>query len=218
MFLKLRNGNVPQIYTHSNPSGCMQYSHYTDKRWTWLWKNWLWKCSVSKWWFITYNVSMCQSLSTHPRGDGKSGDVSESTNHSWSFTAKRRRRLKKLSQLSHVFFSFFRRMLQRCFAVMLQESSVDYKTIRNFSPAKGRVKKKRLNSHFCVNLTFYLFLRLCGRIIHKMICLCLYDIIESPVLFVSFLRRITTTAACMMDLRRYPLDEQNCTLEIESCK
>ncbi|CAH7460439.1 Gabrb3 [Phodopus roborovskii] len=28
---------------------------------------------------------------------------------------------------------------------------------------------------------------------------------------------ITTTAACMMDLRRYPLDEQNCTLEIESC-
>lgn len=30
--------------------------------------------------------------------------------------------------------------------------------------------------------------------------------------------RITTTAACMMDLRRYPLDEQNCTLEIESCK
>lgn len=104
MFLKLKNGNVPQIYTHSNPSGCMQYSHYTDKRWTWLWKNWLWKCSVSKWWFITYNVSMCQSLSTHPRGDGKSGEVSESTNHSWSFTAKRRRRLKKLS---HVFFSFF---------------------------------------------------------------------------------------------------------------
>ncbi|TNN86849.1 Gamma-aminobutyric acid receptor subunit beta-4 [Liparis tanakae] len=30
------------------------------------------------------------------------------------------------------------------------------------------------------------------------------------------LLRITTTAACMMDLRRYPLDEQNCTLEIES--
>ncbi|KAF4798915.1 Gamma-aminobutyric acid receptor subunit beta-2 [Turdus rufiventris] len=29
-------------------------------------------------------------------------------------------------------------------------------------------------------------------------------------------KRITTTAACMMDLRRYPLDEQNCTLEIES--
>lgn len=35
--------------------------------------------------------------------------------------------------------------------------------------------------------------------------------------FVSAVR-ITTTAACMMDLRRYPLDEQNCTLEIESCE
>ncbi|MBN3283606.1 GBRB1 protein, partial [Polyodon spathula] len=34
------------------------------------------------------------------------------------------------------------------------------------------------------------------------------------LLFLVF--RITTTAACMMDLRRYPLDEQNCTLEIES--
>lgn len=33
-----------------------------------------------------------------------------------------------------------------------------------------------------------------------------------------FFFRITTTAACMMDLRRYPLDEQNCTLEIESCE
>lgn len=33
-----------------------------------------------------------------------------------------------------------------------------------------------------------------------------------------FAFRITTTAACMMDLRRYPLDEQNCTLEIESCE
>ncbi|KAK7893636.1 hypothetical protein WMY93_022788 [Mugilogobius chulae] len=33
----------------------------------------------------------------------------------------------------------------------------------------------------------------------------------------SLSTEITTTAACMMDLRRYPLDEQNCTLEIESC-
>lgn len=37
-----------------------------------------------------------------------------------------------------------------------------------------------------------------------------------PCLCFAF--RITTTAACMMDLRRYPLDEQNCTLEIESCE
>lgn len=37
-----------------------------------------------------------------------------------------------------------------------------------------------------------------------------YFLLSSPF-------RITTTAACMMDLRRYPLDQQNCTLEIESC-
>jgi len=36
--------------------------------------------------------------------------------------------------------------------------------------------------------------------------------------FLSSPFRITTTAACMMDLRRYPLDQQNCTLEIESCE
>ncbi|KAJ8027933.1 Gamma-aminobutyric acid receptor subunit beta-3 [Holothuria leucospilota] len=28
--------------------------------------------------------------------------------------------------------------------------------------------------------------------------------------------RMTTVAACMMDLRNYPMDEQNCTLELES--
>ena len=28
----------------------------------------------------------------------------------------------------------------------------------------------------------------------------------------------TTTLACMMDLHYYPLDVQNCTVEIESCK
>ena len=28
--------------------------------------------------------------------------------------------------------------------------------------------------------------------------------------------RFTTTLACMMDLRRYPLDRQNCTVEVES--
>lgn len=37
-------------------------------------------------------------------------------------------------------------------------------------------------------------------------------------LYYTLFFRITTTAACMMDLRRYPLDEQNCTLEIESCE
>ena len=45
----------------------------------------------------------------------------------------------------------------------------------------------------------------------------LFGEVRLPLL-VLFWFRITTTAACMMDLRRYPLDEQNCTLEIESCK
>jgi gamma-aminobutyric acid receptor subunit beta len=30
--------------------------------------------------------------------------------------------------------------------------------------------------------------------------------------------RFTTRQSCQMDLRDYPLDRQNCTLEIESCK
>lgn len=30
--------------------------------------------------------------------------------------------------------------------------------------------------------------------------------------------RFTTTLSCMMDLRNYPLDSQNCTVEIESCE
>jgi gamma-aminobutyric acid receptor subunit beta len=30
--------------------------------------------------------------------------------------------------------------------------------------------------------------------------------------------RFTTTLACMMDLHYYPLDSQNCTVEIESCE
>lgn len=30
--------------------------------------------------------------------------------------------------------------------------------------------------------------------------------------------RFTTTLACMMDLHYYPLDHQNCTVEIESCE
>ena len=30
--------------------------------------------------------------------------------------------------------------------------------------------------------------------------------------------RFTTTLACMMDLHNYPLDHQECTVEIESCE
>jgi len=33
-----------------------------------------------------------------------------------------------------------------------------------------------------------------------------------------FCDRFTTTLACMMDLHFYPMDVQNCTVEIESCE
>lgn len=35
---------------------------------------------------------------------------------------------------------------------------------------------------------------------------------------VTYGMRFTTTLACMMDLHYYPLDSQNCTVEIESCE
>ena len=35
---------------------------------------------------------------------------------------------------------------------------------------------------------------------------------------ITYGMRFTTTLACMMDLHYYPLDRQNCTVEIESCK
>ena len=35
---------------------------------------------------------------------------------------------------------------------------------------------------------------------------------------ITYGMRFTTTLACMMDLHYYPLDEQNCTVEIESCE
>ena len=35
---------------------------------------------------------------------------------------------------------------------------------------------------------------------------------------ITYGMRFTTTLACMMDLRYYPLDSQNCTVEIESCE
>ncbi|CAG2107586.1 unnamed protein product, partial [Medioppia subpectinata] len=36
--------------------------------------------------------------------------------------------------------------------------------------------------------------------------------------YIAYGMRFTTTLACMMDLHYYPLDSQNCTVEIESCK
>ncbi|XP_041483962.1 gamma-aminobutyric acid receptor subunit beta-1-like [Lytechinus variegatus] len=35
---------------------------------------------------------------------------------------------------------------------------------------------------------------------------------------ITYGMRITTVASCYMDLVHYPMDEQNCSLEIESCK
>ncbi len=35
---------------------------------------------------------------------------------------------------------------------------------------------------------------------------------------IAYGMRFTTTLSCMMDLHYYPLDTQNCTIEIESCE
>lgn len=35
---------------------------------------------------------------------------------------------------------------------------------------------------------------------------------------ILFFFRITTTVACNMDLTKYPMDKQTCTLQLESCK
>ena len=35
---------------------------------------------------------------------------------------------------------------------------------------------------------------------------------------ISYGMRFSSQLACMMDLHYYPLDTQNCTIEIESCK
>lgn len=56
------------------------------------------------------------------------------------------------------------------------------------------------------------------------ICSFLHDVTERNKLVrlsgdgsVTYGMRFTTTLACMMDLHYYPLDSQNCTVEIESC-
>lgn len=64
-------------------------------------------------------------------------------------------------------------------------------------------------------------LTLCFRIA----CSFLHDVTERNKLVrlngdgtVTYGMRFTTTLACMMDLHYYPLDSQNCTVEIESCE
>lgn len=55
-------------------------------------------------------------------------------------------------------------------------------------------------------------------------CSFLHDVTERNKLVrlggdgsVTYGMRFTATLACMMDLHYYPLDSQNCTVEIESC-
>lgn len=41
---------------------------------------------------------------------------------------------------------------------------------------------------------------------------------ENQPHFIFSSSRITTTVACNMDLTKYPMDKQTCTLQLESCK
>ena len=53
---------------------------------------------------------------------------------------------------------------------------------------------------------------------HALYVIITLRIINLPLCYLRVLSRFTTTLACMMDLHYYPLDVQNCTIEIESCK
>ena len=60
---------------------------------------------------------------------------------------------------------------------------------------------------------------------HLMVDSFLHDVTEKNKMVrlhgdgsITYGMRFTTTLACMMDLRNYPLDSQNCTVEIESCE
>lgn len=47
-------------------------------------------------------------------------------------------------------------------------------------------------------------------------CRILRDEFDFPS-FSVFLGRLTTTAACSLDLQKFPMDKQSCKLEVESC-
>lgn len=82
---------------------------------------------------------------------------------------------------------------------------------------------------------WYIFCQWQEKVLHSMsikwnvILLCpssfLHDVTEQNKMVrlhgdgaITYGMRFTTTLACMMDLHYYPLDRQNCTVEIESCK
>ena len=66
--------------------------------------------------------------------------------------------------------------------------------------------------------------QLCLNWFYWIYCSFLHDVTERNKLVrlsgdgsITYGMRFTTTLACMMDLHYYPLDSQNCTVEIESC-
>jgi len=72
---------------------------------------------------------------------------------------------------------------------------------------------------------FHFIPQLCLNVSFRRIyCSFLHDVTERNKLVrlsgdgsITYGMRFTTTLACMMDLHYYPLDSQNCTVEIESC-
>ena len=84
---------------------------------------------------------------------------------------------------------------------------------------KEKKKKKRLTDLFSVIDLNFFFLSDDEKFSF------LHDVTERNTLMrlhgdgsIEYGLRFTTTLACMMDLHYYPLDHQNCTVEIESCK
>lgn len=56
------------------------------------------------------------------------------------------------------------------------------------------------------------------QLIHEDL-VCNLQTCKNELVFPFFpVRRITTTVACNMDLTKYPMDKQTCTLQLESCK
>lgn len=106
----------------------------------------------------------------------------------------------------------------------------DYTRTVLFSMDSGELSRfwhpnRSLSAALSLEVSLALNNTYCGTVNGTMVLLCVWmalstsdNICHCEHVFCPVCFRITTTAACMMDLRRYPLDEQNCTLEIESCK
>lgn len=94
-----------------------------------------------------------------------------------------------------------------------------------FANDKNRYGNHETHSHsLCCSLERHTVCRILITSISSL-CSFLHDVTERNKLVrlggdgsVTYGMRFTTTLACMMDLHYYPLDSQNCTVEIESCK